>query len=309
VYNRRDYLAECIQSALDQTFKNIEIIVSDNASTDGTWEICQEFASRDSRVRIFRNDTNLGPVRNWLACVEKAEGEYSKILWSDDLISPYYLEKLIPYLEDSDVGFVYSAVKTFSNSISEDMPIDYSCINTGRHDTSRYIRGVLMDKDFPKSPGCALFRTNDLKSNLLLQIPNRISSDFSMHAIGNDMLLFLLTAQNYKYFSIVNEPLSYFRFHNSSISISAPAGKLVLYYDVAKGYFIDQYTTDDKLKRELNSKFLVHFIRYKAYRLNIKSPSYFYPSSTIMHYSIWWLLMHATNSIITTLKHIKRTTI
>jgi len=65
VFNRKDYIAECIQSALDQTFTDFEVVVVDNASEDGTWEICQQFAANDQRVRIFQNDTNIGPVRNW----------------------------------------------------------------------------------------------------------------------------------------------------------------------------------------------------------------------------------------------------
>ena len=291
VYNRRDYLVGCVQSALDQTFTDFEIIVSDNASTDGTWEICQEFASRDSRVKIFRNYKNLGPVRNWLACAERAEGEYSKILWSDDLISPEYLEKLVPYLENPDIGFVYSAANVFS-ATDEREALLYSCLDTGIYETSRFIEGVLLDKDFPKSPGCALFRTCDLKKNLLLQIPNRVGSDFSMHAIGNDMLLFLLTACEYCYFSVVNEPLSGFRLHEKSISFMATNEKLMLHYDLAKGYFVENYVSDRQLRKMVNSLFLAHFINLRAVakEYGITSPDYFYPSPQAYGYSIWWLI-------------------
>ena len=64
----RALLADCLKSALAQTCGDLEVVVVDNASTDGTWEVCREFAPVDSRVRIFRNPENIGPVRNWQRC-------------------------------------------------------------------------------------------------------------------------------------------------------------------------------------------------------------------------------------------------
>jgi len=210
VYNRENFIAACIESALSQTFTEIEVIVVDNASTDGTWSICEHYAEMDSRVRIFRNVDNLGPVRNWLACLNEARGTYTKILWSDDLISSDFLSVLLPYLYDTSVGFVYSSVDVFEESkdiISNKIFIN---IETGTYDSKNYINGVLLGGNFPYSPGCAIFRTSDVRKNMLLQIPNRLNSDFSMHAIGNDLLLFLLTAHQYPKFAVVQQPLSFF---------------------------------------------------------------------------------------------------
>lgn len=112
VYNREKYIADCIQSALDQTFHDFEIVVVDNASNDGTWEICQEYAARDNRVRIFRNASNIGPVRNWIRCAQEARGEYSKILFSDDLLEPDCIERMLQCLDGrSDVGLLFCAAR------------------------------------------------------------------------------------------------------------------------------------------------------------------------------------------------------
>ena len=86
----------------------------------------------------------------------------------------------------------------------------------------------------------------DIRENLLLQVPNKVNSDFSMHAIGNDLLLFLLTANQYKYFGHVAEPLSFFRAHEGSISISSTSGKLPLHYALARAYFVDNYRSEGK---------------------------------------------------------------
>lgn len=280
VFNRKDYIAECIQSALDQTFTDFEIVVVDNASDDGTWEICQELAAKDQRVRIFRNDANIGPVRNWLACVALARGGISKILWSDDLIHPDFLSKLLPYLDNPAIGFVYSSADVFEKSAEDARARLYTTIETGIYDSSRYIEGALLGNDFPYSPGCAVFRTADVKQNLLLHVPNRVSSDFSMHAIGNDLLLFLLTAQLYPKFAIVNEPLAYFRAHKGSITTSAPDGKIPLHYDLAKGFFAVHYSRNEGFSKKLNVEFLLHLLRYNSKSYGITTLTDFYPSTT-----------------------------
>ena len=67
VYNGSNYVAEAIESVLTQTYKNFELIISDNASTDSTQEICQKFAKQDDRIRYYRNAKNLGAGANMIA--------------------------------------------------------------------------------------------------------------------------------------------------------------------------------------------------------------------------------------------------
>jgi len=241
VFNRDSIIQQTIQSALEQNYKNIEVIVVDNASTDNTWQIIQSIAIQDSRVKAFRNDTNLGPVRNWLRCVEEASGEYGKILWSDDLIAPDFIEKTLPLLKDDNVGFVFTGTKIFSGEKPKNEKVCYSLGKTGLYPSLHYIENVIYERNMPVSPGCAIFRMEDIRKNLWLDVPNQINSDFSMHAIGNDVLLFLLTAKDYKFFANVAEPLSFFRAHEGSISVSSTSGKLPLHYALAKSYFIEKY--------------------------------------------------------------------
>lgn len=165
---------------MSQTYKNIEIIVVDNKSTDKTWEVLQRLASQDVRIKIFQNETNIGPVRNWKRCIDEANG---KILWSDDLIAPTFLEKTVAYLENEDVGFIFTGTEIFV-----DKKIAHAFVgNTGIYETNN---GVLFEGNYPVSPGCAVFRLKDLKNNLLVDIPNKVNSDFAMHAIGNDIFTY-----------------------------------------------------------------------------------------------------------------------
>ncbi len=80
VFNGERYLEQATLSLLRQTHANLEIIISDNASTDRTWEICQELANRDSRVRVSRNSTNLGGSENFRRVLECARGPF--FMWA-----------------------------------------------------------------------------------------------------------------------------------------------------------------------------------------------------------------------------------
>jgi len=275
VYNRENLIEETVKSALNQTYKNIEIIIVDNQSTDKTWEILQKLASEDDKIKIFQNKTNIGPVRNWKRCINEANGEYGKILWSDDLIAPEFLEKTVPYLENEDVGFVFTGTEIFIDGT--DKKTSHYFIGESRIcESEKYINGVLFDSDYPVSPGCALFRLKDLKNNLLVDIPNKVNSDFTMHAIGNDLLIFLLTAHQYKNFAFVNEKLSFFRAHEGSISIQSNDGKLPLHYNLASAFFVEKYREDLIKKQNVILWNLLRVYKNSSKKFNIYKISDFY---------------------------------
>lgn len=90
VFNRGDFVAAAIESALQQEYCPLEILVVDNCSTDNTWEVLQSF--KDSRVKLIRNDSNLGMFGNFNRCLNLASGEYIRFLCSDDLLLPETIE-------------------------------------------------------------------------------------------------------------------------------------------------------------------------------------------------------------------------
>jgi glycosyltransferase involved in cell wall biosynthesis len=95
VYNMERLLPEAVESALGQTYRDFELIVVDNASTDRSYEIASEYARRDSRVRVFRNDTNIGHLPNFNRCFDLARGTWLKFLCADDWLAPDCLERLM----------------------------------------------------------------------------------------------------------------------------------------------------------------------------------------------------------------------
>jgi glycosyltransferase involved in cell wall biosynthesis len=98
-YNYGHYLPDAIESVLNQTFKDIELIVVDNCSSDDTPHIVALYSILDPRVKYFCNDTNIGLVGNLNRCLEHARGKYIKILCADDVLEPTCLEKSVDIME------------------------------------------------------------------------------------------------------------------------------------------------------------------------------------------------------------------
>lgn len=110
VRNGEDYLREAVDSILAQTFENFELIISDNASTDATEKICREYAAADSRVRYYRNPTNIGGAKNENLTVQLATAPYFRWAAHDDVLAPTLLERLVEALEQRrDATLAYTA--------------------------------------------------------------------------------------------------------------------------------------------------------------------------------------------------------
>jgi len=86
-FNYARYLGEAIQSVLAQSFRNFELLVSDNQSTDDSAAVIQQFASRDKRIRYVAQDRNIGAHGNYQWCLGEARGEYIRFLNADDMMS------------------------------------------------------------------------------------------------------------------------------------------------------------------------------------------------------------------------------
>jgi glycosyltransferase involved in cell wall biosynthesis len=105
-YNGASFLEETLYSAMHQTYKNIEIIITDDSSSDDTIALCQKFAKTDSRIKVFENEKNLGLVGNWCESVEKASSKWVKFLFQDDLLELDCVEKMIHAALEHKVDFV-----------------------------------------------------------------------------------------------------------------------------------------------------------------------------------------------------------
>lgn len=99
-YNRVAALERAVSSVLAQDYENIDVVISDNASTDTTERFCRELASRDLRVRYVRNQTNLGPTANFNRARAECNGDYLMWLGDDDHLDPGYLRRCVEALQE-----------------------------------------------------------------------------------------------------------------------------------------------------------------------------------------------------------------
>ncbi len=100
VYNGERFLVAAIESLLAQEFSDFELLISDNASSDSTWQICRHYAQLDRRIRLHRNDHNIGAIANFELVLRKSTGRYFTWTAHDDLLHPKFLVRCVAFLDD-----------------------------------------------------------------------------------------------------------------------------------------------------------------------------------------------------------------
>jgi glycosyltransferase involved in cell wall biosynthesis len=133
VYNGENYLAESIDNLLAQTYPDFELVISDNASSDGTEEICRKYAAGDDRIRYVKQPVNIGAAPNHNFLVDEARGELFKWAAHDDLFAPRLVESCVELLDanhDAALAHAYMAIvdehgdvmETYDYTLKTDSP-------------------------------------------------------------------------------------------------------------------------------------------------------------------------------------------
>ncbi len=99
VYNREKYIAQAIESVLNSTYQNWELIIVDDGSNDASVALAQSYEAKDARIKVYVNDINLGDYPNRNQAASYAKGKYLKYVDADDMIYPHGLELLVYYME------------------------------------------------------------------------------------------------------------------------------------------------------------------------------------------------------------------
>src|SRR4030095_2481272 len=94
VFNGERFLRAAIESVLNQTYDNYELLISDDCSEDGSFELLSEFSRADKRLKLSRNETNKGLFANYNACIRQASGALLKFFAQDDVLHERMLEKV-----------------------------------------------------------------------------------------------------------------------------------------------------------------------------------------------------------------------
>ena len=115
VYNVEDYIETCILSITRQSYENLEIILVDDCSSDGSLDICKKIATFDKRIKLFVNKENSGVSYTRNKAISLSNGDYITFVDSDDYIAPDMIEKMLNVAVDSNADMVKSGFKEFNN--------------------------------------------------------------------------------------------------------------------------------------------------------------------------------------------------
>jgi len=181
VYNEERFLEKTILAAINQTFSDLEIVISDNASTDGSAEIIKKYQRIDNRIKPILKATNEGPGANFSTLVAHTKSKYFVLLGAHDIFLPDYIEKAVTFLESNPD---YVMAYPHSNFIDADDNHTGCCdsdIDTSGLDVSRRMKKVAEDLSW-----CTCVH-GVFRSEVVRKIPN-------MKIRGGDQLMLFAAA-------------------------------------------------------------------------------------------------------------------
>lgn len=214
VFNGEVFLSAAIESVLQQSFENFELLIADDSSTDSSWEIVRSYASSDRRIRCWRNETNSGLFANYNRCIEASTGEFIKFFAQDDLL---HRENLA---EGAGTLANLPAVGLFANK--------RIWIDDEGDDISEYVKTPECELYLPSNrplPGLEVVRQCLVNMVNLIGEPSTVmirgslvkdGFDTAFHHLGDlDLWLTLLRRSDFVY---CDQVLSSFRVHEASSS-------------------------------------------------------------------------------------------
>lgn len=203
VHNGGDYIGAAIESILSQTYGNFELIIINDASTDDTATIVQDYASRDTRIRYVENERNLRVVQTLNKGITLAGGDYIARMDADDIAKPDRFETQIAFLEDNpEIGIV-------------DVLMEY--IDENGNSLNRFNARVFEPGDIRKS----LAKTNVLGHSSIMGRSNLFKRFLYDQVFYEDYELWLRMTESGIRIAKIDQPLLQYRIHSQSITAQA----------------------------------------------------------------------------------------
>ena len=205
-YNGAQYVAEQIDSILNQTYQDFELIICDDCSKDATWEILRGYADKETRIRIYRNEKNLGYLKNFEKAISLAQGDYIAMSDQDDVWTPDHIDVLLNNIEGralscGNVTMVNSCLVPLNRTWSEmnqtnTMPAD----DISKFYSLMFVRGAYQ--------GASMLFTKSLKEKVL-PFPQRI--------VYHDVWISLVACLNGG-ISYTDRSVAFYRIHGDNVS-------------------------------------------------------------------------------------------
>ncbi|MGH0791965.1 glycosyltransferase family 2 protein [Bacillus cereus] len=246
-YNRPTYFEITLESAINQTYKNIEIIVTDDSTNNETYNCIQPYLKKYNNIFYYKNSTVIGGPHNFINAYEKSNGEYVNFLMDDDIFHPNKIEKMLSYFLE-DYTHKITLVTSYRSYIDENGDsIPDTIHNQRRFQQTTVVDGkeagnsIIAEFNWIGEPTTPLFRKVDLTESF------GVFSD-RLYRSGVDIAawLNLLSKGNLIY---IPEPLSKLRLHKKNISkspemiVNALQDLMHLLFHAKKFYFLQERDT------------------------------------------------------------------
>jgi len=207
VYNTEKYLAECIESVVNQTYQNLEYLIVNNCSTDSSLEIAQHYARGDKRIRICNNETFLDLMQNWNHAVSliSPESKYCKVVHADDWLFPECIARMVEIAEGNPSVGVVGAYRLDEDRVNLD-GLPYPSTVVSGHKMCRW--SLLGGPYIFGSPTSILLRSN------LIRKRRRFYNESNIHA-DKEICFEVLKDVD---FGFVHQVLTFTRRHNETVS-------------------------------------------------------------------------------------------
>ncbi len=196
-HNAEKFISDAIESVLDQTYKDWEMIIVDDSSSDNSTQVIEKYMQKDKRIRLIKSTKRQGPALTRNKAIEVALGKYIAFLDADDMWMPSKLEKQLKFMNDNDLAFTYA-----SYFLMDEEGNDLGLFTTNGEITYDSILKTC-------SIGCltAIYDVEKIGKIYMQNIPK-----------GQDYTLWLAIMKRIKKTKGVLEPLAYYRIQNISVS-------------------------------------------------------------------------------------------
>ena len=273
-YNSEKYVAEAIESILNQTFKDFEFIIINDGSTDKTAEIVAEYAKRDKRIKFINNKQNAGLIAALNQGLEFCHGEYIARMDSDDISLPTRFEKQVAYMDaHPECGVCGAGIKKFGTNITKEQVFNYQPImrlldfvihgNKVAHPSTMIRKSVLDEHDIKYNPAY------------------KYAEDFA----------FWVEVSKYTEIHNLQQVLLKYRWHDSNVSVTHKQTQMECAERIRKSILLELLSNDadvEKLLRlthEVHERFwlfgILPIIRRKQYSM-IKTKYYLFDKLPII---------------------------
>lgn len=249
VYNVEKYLPECIESIINQTYKNLEIILIDDGSPDNSGKICDEYAGKDNRIKVIhKKNEGVSEARN--VGMEVAKGNYLTFVDSDDWIESVYIETLLKTLMENKADYVTCGYnRVYQNEIEK-------INNSGKrivYDTKEYLMNLLNVQ-----LGYGFCHMKLIKRDIIGN--NKFDKKL---VVGEDAFFNIKLCKNLKKAVVIEEALYNYRFNSNSVVRKYDANYVEKYrksMEAMYNYIMDEYKEEKEVKQCLYNYIAYHVL-------------------------------------------------